>query len=597
MSKKRRDRKLAADKPGDAIPASNGFFDKDTLTQIGQFALIFLVTVMAYQPAINGAFLWDDDGHVTKPELQSLHGFWRIWSDLRATQQYYPVLHSAFWLEHWLWGDAAFAYHLINLIWHAGAACLLVAIARQLALPGSLLAGFVFALHPVCVEAVAWISEQKSTLSGFLCLASALVYLHFDRSRLRSRYFVALALFVLALLSKTVTAVLPAALLVVFWWQRGRLNWKRDVLPLLPWFTLSAGAAWLTSWVEKTYIGAKGADFSLSLLQRVLLASRAIWFYAAKIFWPADLIFIYPHWDIDPGMWWQYLFPAGILVVLILLGWMAQRNRGPLATFLIFAGTLFPALGFINVFPFIYSYVADHFQYLAMAGVMVPLMAGLVLASRGIPRREPWLPMAAAVVLVGVLGVLTWRQSGMYSDLDTLYRETIARNPNAWMAHNNLAYRLLSVPRGLPEAISHLQTAIRLHSPYAEAHVNLGIAYSLSKRWPEAVDEYQAALRADPTYSLAHANLGNALSNMPGRMPEAISEFEAALHYDPNSSATHYNLARALAQTPGRTADAIVHVKEALRLSPGWDKAERLLEQLQQSSLPTAIPGTRHGSF
>jgi tetratricopeptide (TPR) repeat protein len=452
-----------------------------------------------------------------------------------------------------------------------------------MALPAAWLAGFVFALHPVCVEAVAWISEQKSTLSGFFYFASALAYLHFDESRLRSRYFLAAGLFVLALLSKTITATLPAALLVVFWWQRGRLGWKRDVLPLLPWFVLSAAFAALTSWVERAYIGAKGADFSLTLLQRGLLASHVIWFYAGKIVWPANLMFIYPRWNITPADWWQYLFPAGIAAVLIILGWVARRNRGPLAAFLIFAGTLFPALGFFNVFPFIYSYVADHFQYLAMVGMIVPLVAGLALAMGGIVRRAPWLPKVSAVLLLLVLGTLTWRQSGMYRDSETLYRETIARNPGAWMAHNNLAYLLLHVPGGLPEAISHLVIANRLNPAYAEARVNLGIAYSVGRQWPQAVAQYEAALRIDPGYSLAHANLGNALSQTPGRLSDAISEFEAALRIDPNSSAIHYNLALALSRIPGRQPDAIAHLQTALRLSPGWEAPQRLLDQLQRS--------------
>jgi hypothetical protein len=181
-------------------------------------------------------------------------------------------LHSAFWFEHRLWGDAVLGYHLANLTQHALAACLVVLIVRRLALPGAWLAGLIFALHPVCVEAVAWISEQKSTLSAVFYLASALVYLRFDQTRRRPHYLWALGLFVLALLSKTVTATLPAALLVIFWWQRGRLDWRRDVRPLLPWFAIGVTAGLLTSWVERTFIGAQGRDFALSPVQRLLLA-------------------------------------------------------------------------------------------------------------------------------------------------------------------------------------------------------------------------------------------------------------------------------------------------------------------------------------
>ena len=177
----------------------------------------------------------------------------------------------------------------------------MVLIVRRLALPGAWLAGCVFALHPVCVEAVAWISEQKSTLSAVFYLGAALAYLHFDRTRGASRYCLALGLFVLALLSKTVTATLPAALLVVIWWRRGRLDWRRDVRPLAPWFALSAAAACFTAWVERRFIGAEGGDFALTMAQRFLLAGRAIWFYLGKLVWPANLAFTYPHWKIDPA--------------------------------------------------------------------------------------------------------------------------------------------------------------------------------------------------------------------------------------------------------------------------------------------------------
>src|ERR1043166_9223142 len=167
-----------------------------SLRNAGILALLFCATLLAYLPALHGGLVWDDNMHVTRADLRPLEGLWRIWFELGATQQYYPLLHSAFWLEHRIWADSVLAYHIANITLHAASAFLLVLIVRRLALPGAWLAGFVFALHPVCVEAVAWISEQKSTLSGVFYLAAALVYLRFDRTRRRSRYFLALALFV-----------------------------------------------------------------------------------------------------------------------------------------------------------------------------------------------------------------------------------------------------------------------------------------------------------------------------------------------------------------------------------------------------------------
>ena len=280
------------------------------LRDAGTWVLMLCATLVAYLPALRGGLLWDDNMHVTRADLRSLDGLWRIWFDLGATQQYYPLLHSAFWLEHRIWGDAVLGYHLTNVALHAASACLVVMIVRRLSLPGAWLAGFVFALHPVCVEAVAWISEQKSTLSGVFYLAAALTYLHFDRTRRKSQYFMALGLFVLALMSKTVTATLPAAMLVVFWWQRGRLAWRRDVLPLVPWFAVGACAGLFTAWVESAprLIGAQGPEYALTLPQRLLLAGRVPWFYAGKVLWPSNLMFSYPQWKIDSGEWRQYLF-------------------------------------------------------------------------------------------------------------------------------------------------------------------------------------------------------------------------------------------------------------------------------------------------
>jgi hypothetical protein len=326
---------------------------------------IWLSVFLAYWPALRGGLVWDDTFHITAPQLRSFHGLWRVWFQLGATQQYYPLLHSAFWIEHRLWADAVIGYHLANVTQHALAACLVVLIVRRLGLPGAWLAGLIFALHPVCVETVAWISEQKSTLSAVFYLASALTYLRFDRTRRKSDYLWALGLFFLALLSKTVTATLPPVLLVIFWWQRGRLDWRRDVRPLVPWFVIGASAGMFTAWVEKTYIAAHGAIYNLTFGQHLLLTGRIICFYAGKLAWPSNLIFTYPHWQLDPTAWRQYLYPLAVAVVSLGLWRLARRYRGPLAGFLIFSGTLFPVLGFLNVYPFRFSYVADHFQYLA----------------------------------------------------------------------------------------------------------------------------------------------------------------------------------------------------------------------------------------
>ena len=207
-------------------------------TEIWVAAMLLALAVVAYLPAMRGGMLWDDNAHVTRPDLQSLTGLGRIWFEVGATQQYYPLLYSAFWVEHQLWGDHTLGYHLVNVLEHAVAAWLLYLVLRRLKIPGALLAAAIFTVHPIEVESVAWIAEQKNTLSAIFYLAAMRVYLEFDESRQRSRYVMALVLFVFGLLTKTVTASLPAALLVIFWWQRGTLAWRRDVWPLAPFFVL-----------------------------------------------------------------------------------------------------------------------------------------------------------------------------------------------------------------------------------------------------------------------------------------------------------------------------------------------------------------------
>jgi tetratricopeptide (TPR) repeat protein len=522
---------------------------------------LIVATFLAYLPCLYGALVWDDEAHITSDVLRTLDGLLRIWTEPGATQQYYPLLHSAFWLEFHLWGSTPLYYHAFNVLLHAGCAYLLTRILRLLNIRGAWIAGFIFALHPVCTEAVAWISEQKSTLSGIFYFGAALAYLRFDESRKRPQYALGLALFVCALLCKTVTATLPAALLLILWWRRGTIRWKQDALPLVPWLVTGAAAGIGTAWVESTIIGAHGADYNLTLLQRVLLAGRDLWFYAGKVVWPAHLTFIYPHWNIDSGQWWQYLFTAGFLVVVAIFAILARRNRAPLAATLFFAGTLFPVLGFLNVYPFRYSYVADHFQYLACIGIIVPaawLLAGIPL------KNSQWI---SGIALAGVLGLLTWQQTHEYTGPEALYQATLERNPSCWMAHNNLAILLAKKPKHVDEAIDHIRQAISLKADYHEAHNNLGSVLSdIPGRQADAIDEYQEALRIKPDYAEAHFNLGNEYFK-EGREPEAMAEYRAAIKANPLFGAAHGNLGAMLVKDPAHTDEGL----DELHLSAKYD--------------------------
>jgi tetratricopeptide (TPR) repeat protein len=547
-------------------------------------ALIFGAALACYWPALRGAFLWDDQAHVTAPELRSLAGLGRIWTDVHATQQYYPALHSAFWVEHRLWGDATLGYHLVNVLLHASAAVLLMLLLRRLRVPGAALAALIFVVHPVSVESVAWISEQKNTLSLVFYLLAALAYLRFDTLRGQSgaarTYAAASLCFALALLSKSVTATLPAALLVMQWWRAGRLSWRRDVVPLLPWFVVAVASGIFTAWVERTIIGADGAAFDLSLAQRFALAGHVVVFYLGKLVWPARLMFFYPRWTVPAAAsaWWGY---GAVVVAITAALWIFRgRNRGPLAAWLFFIGSLFPALGFFNVYPFRHSYVADHFQYLASLGVIVAVAALATTLAGSVAPRWSAATTVTAGTLVVVLGLVSRAQSQSYTDVRTLYEATLRLNPDSWIAHNNLGRELFETKSAdvVPAAIAHFEAALRVRPDYAEAHYNLGNALLRAGRPPaDAINHYAAAVRLRPSYAEAHNNLGNAWAQIPGRLSDAVAEYEIALRLNPVLAEGHFNLGNALVKIPGRRSEAIAEFEATLRLQPDHFAAHRNL--------------------
>ncbi len=542
---------------------------------------LLAATLAAYMPVWHGGMLWDDEAHITRSELRPAAGLWRIWTELGATQQYYPIVHSAFWIQYRLWGEDTLGYHIVNILLHALAAFLVALILGRLEVPGAWLAALIFALHPVQVESVAWISELKNTLSGVLYLGAALAYLRFDENRQGRHYALALSLFVVALLSKTVTATLPAALLVVFWWRRGTLNRRRDVLPLIPFFALGIAAGISTAWVERNLIGAEGADFQFTLLERGLIAGRAIWFYLGKLVWPADLIFIYPRWQISQDAWRQYMYPLGAVLLLAVLWWWRKRSRAPLAALLFFSGTLFPALGFFNVYPFVFSYVADHFQYLASLGVIALASAGLTMLSRRLKiRGKP--ATAATIVLAGLLGSLTWAQSRQYASAETLYRTTISRNPECWMAYNNLGYlKLRGSLEDAAAAVAPLEDALRLRPRYPGAHNNLGMALQRLGRFQEAAAHYREALRLRPDFPEAAHNLGVALETM-GHSELALRQYTEALKTHPDSPELLVSLGQIL-QGMGRLEEALANIRQALKLNPDYAEAHNSLGNVLQA--------------
>ncbi|MBI5769741.1 MAG: tetratricopeptide repeat protein [Verrucomicrobia bacterium] len=522
-------------------------------------------TLLAYLPVFRAGFVWNDDDYVTAPALRSLAGLGRIWTDVGATEQYYPLLHSAFWLQHRLWGETASLYHLVSVLLHATSAVLFALVLRRLAVRGAWLAAGLFALHPVCVESVAWISEQKNTLSLVFFLGATLAYLRWQATPDRRGYGLATALFGCALLSKSLTAVLPAALLVIAWWRHGSLDWRRDARPLALWFALGIAISLFSAWVEHAVVGAGEAALGLTPLQRCLLAGRAVWFYAGKLLWPSGLSFFYPRWEIDVTDWRWSALAAAALALVAALGALRHRTRGPLAAALFFGGTLIPVAGFFDLYGFVYSFVADHWQYLPSLGLFALAGSGGAALGARLARFGTGWPPALAAAVLATLGAQTWRQTHQYHDLVTLFRTIQQTNPQSWMPHASLGQMLLDARR-YQEALPLLERAVALSPASVQPRNNLAMTLENLGRPAEALRHFQVALARKPDSPELHYNIGN-LQRRLGRSAEAIASFQLAVRLKPDFAFAHQNLAIALHET-GRTTEARRHADRARRLDP-----------------------------
>lgn len=571
------------------------------------FSFILLAAVIvSYFPALNGGILWDDEAHMTRPDLQTLNGLVRIWTEPGVTQQYYPLAHTFFWLEYHLWGNRTLGYHLFNILLHFLSALLLLKILRRLKVPAAWFVAALFALHPVQAESVAWITELKNTLSGVFFFSAALFYITFDSDRKRKYYTIALVLFVSGLLSKSVIATLPVSLLALFWWKRGKLSCRQDMIPLVPFFVLGMVYGLFTALMEQQHVhGAKGSEFSFTIIERCLIAGRAVWFYLGKIVLPVNLTFIYPRWNVSQTVWWQYLFPAAAIALAAFLWAFRKRSRAFFAVLVCYTATLFPVLGFFNVYPFRFSFVADHFQYLACIGPMALAAAGMhrVLDyTKGIGQR--FLKTTLYGVVLITLGAVTWNQCRTYADAETLYRSIIRKNPLCWMAHTNMGI-LLANSGKTDEALVHCLKAVEIDSTLPECHNNLGLLLANTGSIEEAIDHYRIALKINPNDAEARNNLGNALFNtghideaaasyrkvletnplhedarnnlgnvlmQNGQTEEAVKCYRKVLEINPRYVEAHNNLGMALQRT-GRSKDAAAHYRKALELSPGYVEA------------------------
>ena len=429
------------------------------------------------------------------------------------------------------------------------------------------------------VESVAWITERKNVLSAFFYLLSALSFLKYEEKGSRASYIISLSLFIPALLSKTVTCSLPVALLIVRWMSGRKIDFKY-LLSLVPFFIAGLAMGLVTIWWELNIVGAKGNEWDLSYIERLLLPGRVALFYVMKLVYPSDLVFIYPKWDVnatDLVQWAYAIALLGSLAVLFLL--RKTLGRGPLAAVLFFLATLFPALGFFNIYPFQYSYVADHFQYLASAGIFA-LIAGT--AGMLVPSGTLKKPIEAAglAVIILVLGSLTWSQGKVYRDLETLWKDTIQKNPGAFMAHTNLGVLRYSEGRD-EEAMRHFMETLRLKPDAAAAHYNIGLIHYKQGNTVEAAESFKLAIQYDPEHVMALVNYGKLLSDV-GRSTEATAHLKKAVTLAPGNEVAHNNLATAYART-GDLQSAIAHLRRALEIKPDYENARKNLAAVLSS--------------
>ncbi|MDP9172326.1 MAG: hypothetical protein M3O30_00470 [Planctomycetota bacterium] len=490
--------------------------------------VLALLTLVAFWPAIQGAYLWDDDHHITLNLTVS--GLLHIWLPPIGTVQYYPLSYTLFWIQDHLWGGSASAtagFHVVNLLLHAGGAVVLWRAFRRLGLPAAWVAAAAWAVHPLQAESVCWISELKNVLSGVLVFSSLLFFLEFidlpdpDSGKLIGKltspwqaYAISLGFFVLAMFAKTVACALAPALLVVLWWKR-KWNSHRGVA-LVPYFVIGAVLSLFTAHRETDPQGtveATGPEWHLKIVQRFLVAGRGFWFYIAKIFLPTHLSFNYPR--IVPNLsditQWLLLL-AAVLLFAVLFALREKIGRGPLAAALCYALALFPSLGFVNVYPFRYSFVADHFQYLAGVPVIALVVVGVarlvhrIAGNADSSKPAMWQAVLPAVLMV-VLAGASWTRAQMFFDGDTLWADVLAKNPMSWMAAYNLGVAQTGESQPYIDGANQAAKANDRATWQEQETAALDFLDSAQQNLKKVLDNPAAP---EATHYLSHNQLGNA---------------------------------------------------------------------------------------
>jgi Flp pilus assembly protein TadD len=533
------------------------------------------VTLLAYHPALRDGMVWDDDYQIFENRfIHAPDGLRHFWLTASASD-YFPLNSTVHWIEWRLWGADPAGYHAVNIALHAGAALVLWQVLVRLAVPAPLAAAALFAVHPVTVASVAWISELKNVLSLFLAALSLLAYLRFEEDGRRRWYATALATFTLALLAKTSVVMLPALFLLLAWYRRSRVT-IADVRRSVPFFVLALVLGLVTVY-HQHHNGIGSVDVRPEgVASRLAATGWAVWFYLWKDLLPLDLSMIYPRWQVDPH-WLPAWGPLVGLVAVAVVAWRYRAGWGRPALVMLgaFVIMLAPVLGLIAMSFHRHSLVSDHLQYVA-------LIAPIALAAGGAAtalRRFAGKGTAALVTIVAlvVLSALTWQRTRVFESEWTLWADTLAKNPRAWGAHDNLGY-LLYLEGKPEEAVRQHREALRLEPDAPEPHNNLGRALAALGQYDEAETEYAEAIRLEPGLADPHNNLALALAKH-GDVPGAERHYAAALALDPDYPEAHNNFALLLA-SEGRDDDAEAQFRRALAAKPAYVEAHSNLGYL-----------------
>ena len=591
-------------------PPASSILNSERQSWFAGIAVIAVLSFIVYYPSLNGGFIFDDNDLLTNNALvQSDDGLSRFWFSMQPVD-YWPISNSSFWFEWRLWHLHPGGYHTTNLILHVLCCAMLWRILRALSVPGAFFAALLFAVHPVNVESVAWIAQRKNVLSLLFFLASAYYYIRMelDREEGEERRFLphgtsrwycwSVFWFLAAMLSKSSVAVLPLVLLTVVAWRR-KWVWC-DFGRMMPFLVIAVA---LTSVNIAFAVHHRGEVIrDAGFLERLLGAGAVVWFYLYKAVCPLYLCFIYPQWTIETKsfLWWIPLVSC-LAVTFMLWKYRKTWGRPFLFAWSYFCIALIPAMGFVDVGYMKISLVADHYQHIALIGVVTLAAAAWAVHMQSSDRGAivVWGNIIAAGLLVSLAG-MSWLQNGLYENAFVLYRDVLEKNPRCWLACNNLAVEFESTGQTseamkyygkavefrpdyfmaennwgtalykqgkADEAIKHFQRAVEIKEDYPEAHNNLGTVYANANRLPEAIVEFEKALKYKPEYYSALSNLALAYQ-LVKQHDKSIALYKDVLKINPSDANAHYNLGLTLKDS-GRSADALESFGKTIQIQPG----------------------------